>query len=128
MLGLPLPGRLAQLGEHQLDKLGVTGSSPVPPTLRLAGLVFGGVTIHTPASSPVNLRAPLMRGSFFAHGPTAILDFGARVKQFVSCLPTVPTSGLHRKQHPPGGEILASDVAGEPRDRARDPNRAPSSQ
>ena len=24
-------GRLAQLGEHQLDKLGVTGSSPVPP-------------------------------------------------------------------------------------------------
>ena len=27
------PGRLAQLGEHQLDKLGVTGSSPVPPTL-----------------------------------------------------------------------------------------------
>ena len=28
------PGRLAQLGEHQLDKLGVTGSSPVPPTIR----------------------------------------------------------------------------------------------
>jgi hypothetical protein len=28
------PGRLAQLGEHQLDKLGVTGSSPVPPTSR----------------------------------------------------------------------------------------------
>ncbi len=27
----PRPGRLAQLGEHQLDKLGVTGSSPVPP-------------------------------------------------------------------------------------------------
>ncbi len=27
-------GRLAQLGEHQLDKLGVTGSSPVPPTSR----------------------------------------------------------------------------------------------
>ena len=27
------PGRLAQLGEHQLDKLGVTGSSPVPPIL-----------------------------------------------------------------------------------------------
>src|SRR5581483_9032223 len=26
------PGRLAQLGEQQLDKLGVTGSSPVPPT------------------------------------------------------------------------------------------------
>jgi hypothetical protein len=33
-------GRLAQLGEHQLDKLGVTGSSPVPPilTIGLAGL------------------------------------------------------------------------------------------
>jgi hypothetical protein len=27
-------GRLAQLGEHQLDKLGVTGSSPVPPIPR----------------------------------------------------------------------------------------------
>ena len=27
-------GRLAQLGEHQLDKLGVTGSSPVPPIAR----------------------------------------------------------------------------------------------
>ena len=27
-------GRLAQLGEHQLDKLGVTGSSPVPPIRR----------------------------------------------------------------------------------------------
>ena len=27
-------GRLAQLGEHQLDKLGVTGSSPVPPTMK----------------------------------------------------------------------------------------------
>src|SRR3954453_18520840 len=27
----PGRGRLAQLGEHQLDKLGVTGSSPVPP-------------------------------------------------------------------------------------------------
>ena len=29
----PQQGRLAQLGEHQLDKLGVTGSSPVTPTL-----------------------------------------------------------------------------------------------
>ena len=28
---IPRPGRLAQLGEHQLDKLGVTGSSPVAP-------------------------------------------------------------------------------------------------
>ena len=31
-------GRLAQLGEHQLDKLGVTGSSPVPPIHVLSGL------------------------------------------------------------------------------------------
>jgi hypothetical protein len=31
LLGEQNPGRLAQLGEHQLDKLGVTGSSPVPP-------------------------------------------------------------------------------------------------
>ena len=30
-------GRLAQLGEHQLDKLGVTGSSPVPPIKKPAG-------------------------------------------------------------------------------------------
>jgi hypothetical protein len=30
----PPRGRLAQLGEHQLDKLGVTGSSPVPPTTK----------------------------------------------------------------------------------------------
>src|SRR3954453_5217884 len=37
------PGRLAQLGEHQLDKLGVTGSSPVPPTQKPAG--NGGVCV-----------------------------------------------------------------------------------
>ena len=39
-------GRLAQLGEHQLDKLGVTGSSPVAPTTKSpanAGLLFTGV-------------------------------------------------------------------------------------
>ena len=32
------PGRLAQLGEHQLDKLGVTGSSPVPPIQTCAAM------------------------------------------------------------------------------------------
>ena len=32
LLGLPLPGRLAQLGERRLDKAEVTGSSPVSPT------------------------------------------------------------------------------------------------
>jgi hypothetical protein len=29
------------LGEHQLDKLGVTGSSPVPPTLRKTAWLRG---------------------------------------------------------------------------------------
>jgi hypothetical protein len=41
----PRSGRLAQLGEHQLDKLGVTGSSPVPPTHKnpaRAGFLFSG--------------------------------------------------------------------------------------
>ncbi len=46
-LDCPRPGRLAQLGEHQLDKLGVTGSSPVPPTSRKPRsrgvFVFSGV-------------------------------------------------------------------------------------
>jgi hypothetical protein len=32
LLGLRLPGRLAQLGERRLDKAEVTGSSPVSPT------------------------------------------------------------------------------------------------
>src|SRR4051794_39736340 len=58
------PGRLAQLGEHQLDKLGVTGSSPVPPNRKPAAkwrvFVFsevcaqGGVAgLSTPVSIPV---------------------------------------------------------------------------
>jgi hypothetical protein len=38
---MPPPGRLAQLGEHQLDKLGVTGSSPVPPTSRKPRIARG---------------------------------------------------------------------------------------
>jgi hypothetical protein len=37
----PSQGRLAQLGEHQLDKLGVTGSSPVPPTFSKPRLASG---------------------------------------------------------------------------------------
>jgi hypothetical protein len=44
---IALPGRLAQLGEHQLDKLGVTGSSPVPPTSEAPakrGFSFSGET------------------------------------------------------------------------------------
>ena len=43
------PGRLAQLGEHQLDKLGVTGSSPVPPTT------------ETPAQTGVSLSRQTTR-------------------------------------------------------------------
>ena len=35
LLGLPLPGRLAQLGERRLDKAEVTGSSPVSPTFEV---------------------------------------------------------------------------------------------
>jgi hypothetical protein len=47
LVGLPLPGRLAQLGERRLDKAEVTGSSPVSPTgceaPRMRGfLVLGG--------------------------------------------------------------------------------------
>ena len=37
LLGLPLPGRLAQLGERRLDKAEVTGSSPVSPTFEVPG-------------------------------------------------------------------------------------------
>ena len=45
-------GRLAQLGEHQLDKLGVTGSSPVPPTCKApetGGFCLPGETPRNPA-------------------------------------------------------------------------------
>jgi hypothetical protein len=49
-------GRLAQLGEHQLDKLGVTGSSPVAPTRKHAGLqnqgLSGGPLSWLPQDSP----------------------------------------------------------------------------
>src|SRR4029453_4834071 len=63
------PGRLAQLGEHQLDKLGVTGSSPVPPisTLRswtssVHGVestrpLYGRAPDHNAASAKVLARA-----------------------------------------------------------------------
>src|SRR5690242_10792766 len=40
-----VPGRLAQLGEHQLDKLGVTGSSPVPP-IYVCGAVWDAAWLH----------------------------------------------------------------------------------
>ena len=49
------PGRLAQLGEHQLDKLGVTGSSPVPPMERPAGdggFFLGGRTARRGVQLP----------------------------------------------------------------------------
>src|SRR5471030_1922490 len=46
------PGRLAQLGEHQLDKLGVTGSSPVPPT-RKAPASPGAFRLSEPRISPL---------------------------------------------------------------------------
>ena len=45
MLRLPLPGRLAQLGERRLDKAEVTGSSPVSPTSRKSGLCWAFVVL-----------------------------------------------------------------------------------
>ena len=54
---VPLPcrsrGRLAQLGEHQLDKLGVTGSSPVSPTSQKAPHSAGFSRFRGSASRPV---------------------------------------------------------------------------
>src|SRR4051795_4492067 len=41
LLRLPLPGRLAQLGERRLDKAEVTGSSPVSPTFANPGSRWG---------------------------------------------------------------------------------------
>ena len=53
------------MGEHQLDKLGVTGSSPVPPTPESpaqAGFSFSRTETH-PRSCPQNVRK--------GHGVTA---------------------------------------------------------
>ena len=54
------PGRLAQLGERQLDKLEVTGSSPVAPIADPAtrGLVLG-VRLSEEPRSPVRASAAL---------------------------------------------------------------------
>ena len=53
-------GRLAQLGEHQLDKLGVTGSSPVPPTHheipKMGGFVVKARPAATVGHSPARTR------------------------------------------------------------------------
>ncbi len=35
-----ISGRLAQLVEHQSYKLGVTGSSPVPPTIKVEIFIY----------------------------------------------------------------------------------------
>jgi hypothetical protein len=51
----PPQGRLAQLGEHQLDKLGVTGSSPVPPTYKSPAL--GGVFLRSHSETDTCGRA-----------------------------------------------------------------------
>ena len=45
-------GRLAQLGEHQLDKLGVTGSSPVAPILPEAPPAGGVFVCHLGDTGP----------------------------------------------------------------------------
>jgi hypothetical protein len=44
------------LGEHQLDKLGVTGSSPVPPTLRKPRLDSGVSRLYVLHYGNVELR------------------------------------------------------------------------
>jgi hypothetical protein len=59
-----VPGRLAQLGEHQLDKLGVTGSSPVPPTSEApakAGVSFSLAATHRELSSGLSRFTALAR-------------------------------------------------------------------
>src|SRR5262249_4732300 len=71
----PRPGRLAQLGEHQLDKLGVTGSSPVPPTKgtccgpflwlgRLAGGDRATSRVDFPLGFPAGVASPLTLRTF----------------------------------------------------------------
>ncbi len=37
-------GRIAQLGEHSPYKAGVTGSSPVPPTIRFDSFIISYIT------------------------------------------------------------------------------------
>ncbi len=44
---MPVPGRLAQLGERQLDKLEVTGSSPVTPIRKVSVLCLWGTRQRT---------------------------------------------------------------------------------
>ena len=60
-------GRLAQLGEHQLDKLGVTGSSPVPPIGKGPGngafLVLGSLKDAGFASCDSSMGARCQRSS-----------------------------------------------------------------
>ena len=60
-----LQGRLAQLGEHQLDKLGVTGSSPVPPTSEKPRYV--GVFSFPGPASEGSSRGPLLARTRGAH-------------------------------------------------------------
>jgi hypothetical protein len=59
---LPARGDVAQLGEHQLCKLGVAGSTPVVSThlssiRRSAGLLFSAVLLVGDASSKPEARA-----------------------------------------------------------------------
>jgi hypothetical protein len=96
-------GRLAQLGEHQLDKLGVTGSSPVPPTS------------ETPASPGVFVSFRTTARAKAAHGGR-ILE--RRSGPRTACCGSL-TTGRRRTMDamndrgdttPPGLTALASDV------------------
>ena len=75
-------GRLAQLGEHQLDKLGVTGSSPVPP-IRTSVVVpnpHGYEMRHVRGVRFVQPRAGSVpdRSSYAASTKMTVRDFDSR--------------------------------------------------
>jgi hypothetical protein len=70
------------LGEHQLDKLGVTGSSPVPPIMRRpckrrAFVVFAGTEIAFDAASKTHAAR-------CQNGDSASSDEASRPRQFAS--------------------------------------------
>ena len=64
------PGRLAQLGEHQLDKLGVTGSSPVPPIRPRCPCGNPHSSMIRRAGEAVKARVLLPGGPPFISGPS----------------------------------------------------------
>ena len=79
-------GRLAQLGEHQLDKLGVTGSSPVPPIIGNKPICRG---------SRYRARPRRTRGGFVAHtGRTPVRSSSPRAAVIEATIPAAVPSRL----------------------------------